>query len=115
MVDVYGILVIVEMIIKHFIEGNRKMRDNTKKARTGVFYEVYVKGPNGETGWDIKTGWVKSSSVESSKAMIKETYGADFDCFIQCYYACMNKEDKYAIVQNPYHAVDLFVDFLCGK
>lgn len=58
---------------------------------TGYFYEVYLKGPNGETGYDISVGYVSDCPTDdpSGLLMAKQTvarhFGDKLDCFIQCY------------------------------
>lgn len=49
------------------------------------YYEIYTKGPKGETGWEIKTGFVKSMGVEIGKRKVRHIHWLDFDCFIQFY------------------------------
>ena len=68
------------------------------QKRHNYHYEVYTKNPTtGEGGWDIKTGWVSALSLEQATQKI-ESRIINFDCFIQCYAANMNKSDELTIL-----------------
>ena len=60
-------------------------------------FQIYTKGPNGETGYDIESGWIKAYNRAQAKLKIIQHYGTLFDSFIECYYANMNTGDKYAL------------------
>jgi hypothetical protein len=50
------------------------------------FFEVYTKGLNGETGWEIQVGFVlNAGSREQAVSRIKAKFGRRFDEVIQCH------------------------------
>jgi hypothetical protein len=50
------------------------------------FFEVYTKGPDGQTGWDINVGFVlNTSSRREAVERIKRHFGEKFDLIIQCH------------------------------
>lgn len=50
------------------------------------FFEVYTKGPAGETGWEIQVGFVlNAGSREQAIARIKSRFKDMFDEVIQCH------------------------------
>lgn len=54
--------------------------------RTHYFFEIYTKGPNGETGWDIKVGFVLNAGDRATAVRrIKAKFGSKFDCIISCH------------------------------
>lgn len=50
------------------------------------FFEIYVNGPKGQTGWEIKVGYVKDC-IDKQAAInaIKAYFGKAFDCVIDCF------------------------------
>lgn len=58
-------------------------------------YEIYTRGPDGQPGWDIETGWMLADSYQHAINRLKSL--ADFDCVIHLYHANMNKDDKITI------------------
>lgn len=48
------------------------------------FYEVYIKGPNGELGWDIKVGTVSAVNLHSAKTLVEKQF-ENLDCFIDLF------------------------------
>ena len=54
-------------------------------------YEIYLKGPQGQEGWTIETGWIRAISLEDAKAFLRALPG--FDQFTDCYHAGQNKGD----------------------
>ena len=64
-------------------EGNKKEKTMTT---TGFIYEVYLNGPNGESGWDIATGFFAGVDTrERAEDLLREKYREKFDCTISCY------------------------------
>lgn len=52
--------------------------------------EVYLKGPNGETGYDIECSWViDAKSKEQAIRHLKSHYGKKFDVIISLYEAVL--------------------------
>lgn len=49
------------------------------------YYEVYIKGPKGENGWDIQIGTVEAIGLEHGRKAVRFLYGIRFDEFIQFY------------------------------
>lgn len=44
--------------------------------------EVYTKGPEGQTGWDIEQVEVTAATRKEAKVLIAEKVGDSFDCII---------------------------------
>ena len=42
---------------------------------TGWIYEIYVKGPKGETGWNIEVGWVLNLAKATARPPWKSSSG----------------------------------------
>ena len=48
------------------------------------FFEIYLKGPEGETGYDIKVGTVRNAKdKKAAEGKLRSRFGAKFDCVIQ--------------------------------
>jgi hypothetical protein len=48
------------------------------------FYEVYIKGPDGEPGHEIKVGTIDAVNLFSAKTLVENKF-ASLDCFIDIY------------------------------
>lgn len=54
------------------------------------FFEVYTRGPSGETGWDIQVGFVlNAGSREQAVSRVRAKFGSKFDEVIQCHQSCL--------------------------
>lgn len=50
------------------------------------FFEIYTKGPRGESGWEIHVGFVLNAGTrERAVDRIKAKFGSKFDEVIQCH------------------------------
>ena len=67
----------------------------SRKSLTGYFFEIYITGPHGETGWDIACFYViGADSMEQAMAKVKSIWGKKLDEVIQSYYSCINSDCK---------------------
>jgi len=48
------------------------------------YFEIYTKGPKGETGWRIEVGRCDATNRALAKQKIKAKF-KNFDCFLQLY------------------------------